>query len=231
MNDVSELPIALISKKYIGRLNNKHCFACEIDPASGVPENGKFYDLRSAYGLIHEDLFSVAGRALHITDWDNNNKFCGRCGKPLIEREYERVKICSSCDMSYYPKLSPAIIVAVTKKDKILLAHGKNFPQGRYSVIAGFVDIGETLEACVTREVKEETNIEIKNIDYFSSLPWPCTDSLMIGFTAEYSKGSIKVDGEEITEAGWFTADTLPEVPGKVSLAWKLVNWFVERKY
>src|SRR3990172_4388108 len=107
MNDVSELPVALISKKYVGRLNDRHCFACEIDPASGVPENGKFYDLRSVYGLIPEDLFSVAGRALHITDWDNNNKFCGRCGKPLIEREYERAKICSSCDMSYYPKLSP----------------------------------------------------------------------------------------------------------------------------
>ena len=228
LHDTHELSASMVSQKYLGDLNGMHCFCGVINPASNIPDNMSLYDLRSAYGLIDDDLFAVAGRALVIADWDNTCKFCGKCGMPLAEREHERAKICTSCNISYYPKLSPAIIVAVVKDDQILLAHGKNFPEGRYSVIAGYVDTGETLEQCVHREVKEETGIEIKNINYFGSLPWPCSDSIMIGFTAEYSKGSIKIDGDEITEAGWFNADMLPEVPGKVSLARKLINWFIE---
>jgi NAD+ diphosphatase len=188
------------------------------------------YDLRSVYGLVEEELFAVAGRALVLADWDNTCKFCAQCGKPLDRRAHERAKFCTPCGKSYYPTLSPAIIVAVVKEDQILLARGENFPIGRYSVIAGYVDVGETLEQCVRREVREEAGIEIENISYFGSLPWPCSDSIMVGFTAEYSSGSIQPDGVEITEAGWFKADGLPDVPGKVSLARKLIDWFIERQ-
>ncbi len=229
VNDPSNLPVSLGSLLYMGSLNGTHCFAGVIDPDLSLPENLSLHDLRSVYGLIDEDLFAVAGRALVLAHWDLSCKFCTQCGTPLDRRLNERAKFCALCDISYYPKLSPAIIVAVVKDDQILLARGAHFPIGRYSVIAGYVDIGETLEQCVRREVREEAGIEIKNISYFASLPWPCSDSLMVGFTAEYSSGSIQTDGVEITEAGWFRADALPEVPGKVSLARKLVDWFIEQ--
>jgi NAD+ diphosphatase len=229
LHDPSELSVSLMSQLYIGTLNGTHCFTGVIDSASNLPATISLYDLRSVYGLIDEDLFAVAGRALVVASWDSICKFCAQCGKPLDVNAYERAKLCTSCGISYYPKLSPAIIVAVIKDDRILLARGKNFPIGRYSVIAGYVDPGETLEQCVRREVKEEVGIEIKNISYFGSLPWPCSDSIMIGFTAEYSGGSIQADGVEITEAGWFKADGLPDVPGKVSLARQLIDWFIGR--
>jgi NAD+ diphosphatase len=114
-----------------------------------------------------------------------------------------------------YPRLSPAIIVAVVRGEQILLAHSPRFPEDFYSVLAGFVEPGETLEDCVRREVFEEVGISVKNIRYFGSQPWPFPDSLMLGFTAEYADGEIKEDGVEISHADWFSPDRLPQLPPK----------------
>ncbi len=142
--------------------------------------------------------------------------------------EGQRAKACPYCQLTIYPRISPAVIVAVIKEQQILLAHAPRFPQGFYSVIAGFVEPGETFEDCVHREVREEVGIEAADIRYFGNQPWPFPDSLMVGFTARYAGGEITVDHDEILEAGWFCADKLPEIPGKVSIARKLIDWFVE---
>lgn len=136
---------------------------------------------------------------------------------------------CPDCGLLNYPRISPAIIAAVIKEDSLLLAlryaptlGGISF----YSVLSGYVEPGETLEQCVHREVREEVGIEVKNIRYFGSQPWPFSGSLMVGFTADYVGGDIVPDNKEVTEAGWFRADKLPHIPGKISLSRKLIDWF-----
>ncbi len=124
--------------------------------------------------------------------------------------------------------MTPAVIVAVTREDEILLARSRRFQGSFFSVLAGFVEAGETFEECVKREVREEVAIEVDNIRYFGSQPWPFPHSLMVGFTAEYAGGEISIDDREISEAGWFTAEALPEVPRTGTIARKLIEWFCD---
>lgn len=136
---------------------------------------------------------------------------------------------CPACGEIYYPVISPAIIVAVEREGKLLMGHGVNFPPGRFSVLAGFVEPGENLEDCVKREVYEETKIRVKNIRYFGSQPWPFPRSLMLGFTAEWESGEIEVDGKEVTEAAWFAPDEIPDVFRGLSISWKLIENFINK--
>ena len=143
---------------------------------------------------------------------------------------HERCFACPACSFVSYPRISPAVIVSIEKDGKLLLARAKRFQGVMYSVLAGFVEPGESLEDCVKREVKEETGIEIKNIQYFKSQPWPFPDSLMMAFTAEYAGGTLTIDQEEIVEAGWYSPEDFPITPGKVSVARALIDHFVNRK-
>ena len=140
-----------------------------------------------------------------------------------------RAKECEECGRFDFPRISPAIIVLIEKGDALLLARSTRFPGSFFSVLAGFVEPGESLEEAVHREVKEETGILVKDIEYFGSQPWPFPDSLMIGFTAQYASGEIRIDGEEIAEAGWYKSHSLPQIPGKLSIARQLIDWFVAR--
>ena len=140
----------------------------------------------------------------------------------------ERAKRCPACGLVNYPRLSPAVIVAVIKGDQILLARNKRFRAPFYSVLAGFVEPGETLEQCVQREIHEEVGLSVKNIRYFGSQPWPFPNSLMIGFVADYAGGEIAVDNSELMEAGWFSAESLPVLPSPISIAWQLIDWFAK---
>ena len=133
----------------------------------------------------------------------------------------------TKCKLIKYPVIAPAIIVAVTKNDMILLARARRFRGDLYSVLAGFVEGGENLENCVKREIREEVGIEVKNIKYFGSQPWPFPNSLMVAFTAEYSKGEICIDQEELLDAGWYKTDKLPLIPEKPSIARDLIDWFI----
>jgi NAD+ diphosphatase len=135
----------------------------------------------------------------------------------------------SALGLLNYPRLSPAVIVAVERGNRILLARARRFTAAMYSVIAGFVEPGETLEECVRREVMEETGIRIRAIRYFGSQPWPFPDSLMIGFTAEYESGELLIDGTELVDAGWFAAGELPTIPGPISIARRLIDAFAAR--
>ena len=137
---------------------------------------------------------------------------------------------CPGCGFLSFPRISPAVIVLVEKENRVLLARVKRFTTELYSILAGFVEPGETLEETVQREVEEETGIKVKNIRYFGSQPWPFPDSLMIGFTADYESGEIKIDETEIVDAGWYDPDRLPTIPGKISIARELLDWYVNAK-
>jgi NAD+ diphosphatase len=187
--------------------------------------------LRRLFTEYGELFFRIAGTGSQLLTWDRTHKFCGACGALNTESTVERAKVCPSCGLVQYPRISPAVIVAIVKGDRILLARGARFRNTEmFSVLAGYVESGETLEECVQREVREEVGIEVGNIAYFSSQQWPFPHSLMVGFTAEHRAGGIREDGVEILEAGWFTADNLPRIPEKPSIARRLIDWFVDSR-
>lgn len=238
-------PAEVARTLFLGTLDGRPCRIVELRPigldgkddASGVPgapddeEGLQLLGLRSLMGSMEEELLRVAGVASQVLDWDRNHQYCGRCGTPTVPSETERSRTCPSCSLTAYPRISPAIIVAVTKGDRILLGHNRRHRASKtYSVLAGFVEPGESLEECVRREVMEEVQVELDDIRYFASQPWPFPDSLMVAFTARYLRGEINVDGEEIVEAGWFDKDHLPPIPPHGTVARRLIDWFVENQ-
>jgi NAD+ diphosphatase len=230
VGDSSQLKLDAVRKRCVGNLDGLPCYEAECAPDAQAPESMSFEGLRPLFGHLDDRFFQLAGRAFQIMNWDRTHQFCSQCGRPARDKDDEMAKICSSCGFVSFPVVSPAIIVAVTRGDKILLARASRFPKQMYSVLAGFVEPGESLEECVRREVREEVGVELTNIRYFGSQPWPFPNSLMIGFTADHAEGEIKTDGKEIVEAGWFTAENLPQIPGKISIARRLIDWFVERE-
>jgi NAD+ diphosphatase len=204
-----------------------HCFGAELPADSADPEGMSFVGLRQLFGLLSDGFFRVSGFAYQIVEWDQTHQYCGRCGAAAADDPEDRAKLCPRCGLKNFPRVAPAVIVAVTRGDRILLARAKRFPVKLYSVIAGFVEPGETLEECLVREVGEETGVEVSGLRYFGSQPWPFPHSLMIAFTAEYAGGNIRIEEREIVDAGWFSADALPPIPDKVSIARRLIDWFV----
>ena len=230
LNDFAELALPILRRHYLGRLGRRHCFTVEVPKGSSPPAGMRFECLRQIYGQLNETLYSVAGRALQIVDWDRTHQFCGRCGTKTRTHMTERAKECPQCGLLHFPRLAPAIIVLIQRGREVLLARARRFETPMYSTLAGFVEPGETLEEAVMREVKEESGITVKEIRYFGSQPWPFPHSLMVGFTANYANGEITVSDGENVDVRWFTADSLPELPGKLSIARKLIDWFVERQ-
>jgi len=182
--------------------------------------------LREVGALLGEETFAEAGRAFQIMNWYRRAFFCVSCGAPLRDSSDDHARECTSCGSIFYPPISPAVIVAVERDGKILLARNARFPPGRYSVIAGFVEPGESLEETVRREVREEVSLEIRDLQYFGSQSWPFPHSLMVGFTAHWASGEIQVDGKEIEDAGWFAPDEMPDLPQGVSISRKLIEHF-----
>lgn len=227
---ITELGLAPLREHYLGRLNHRPCYAVEVTEGTLPPAGMTFEGLRQVYGRLDEDLFWIAARAVQVIDWDRTHQFCGRCGVPLRTKTAERAKECPQCGLLHFPRLAPAIIVLVERGNELLLARSRHFMPGMYSVLAGFVEPGESLEEAVVREVKEEVGVEIKNIKYFGSQPWPFPHSLMVGFTATYASGEISLNDEEIEDAGWFTIDNLPRIPGKISIARKLIDGFLAKQ-
>ena len=227
---IKELGLETKARHYLGQLGARPCYAVELDEGTSPPPGMAFLGLRRLYGQVGENLFQIAGRAVQIVEWDRANRFCSRCGNPMHLRSIERAKECDLCGLLNFPRLSPAIIVLVERGRELLLARAHHFPPGLYSVIAGFVEPGETLETAVVREVQEEVGLSIGEICYFGSQPWPFPDSLMIGFTATYRSGKITLDDGEIADAGWFTPDNLPTIPSKISIARRLIDWFLEKQ-
>ena len=237
IKNISKLNITLLRCQYLGYLEESdaitHCYSGEVKEDNQAPKGMEFLSLRQLFGRVSDETLALAGRAVQIKQWDKTHQYCGQCGSKVIQVEYERAKKCPACALTTYPRLAPAVIVRIDRKSQtgteLLLARNQRHPSGFFSVLAGFVEPGESLEECVRREVREEVGIEIDHIRYFGSQPWPFPNSLMIAFTAEYAGGEIQLEEEEIVEAGWYTADSLPKVPPRVSIARQMIDEFVEK--
>ncbi|MDF7800891.1 NAD(+) diphosphatase [Pontiellaceae bacterium B1224] len=217
---------------YLGLLDNMPCYTARLDEATVLPTGYESGDIRSLHGHFEDELYALIGYASQILTWSENHQFCSRCGTKAEASEQERAMVCPACGLMNYPRISPSMIVAVTRGNELLMARGHHFPEGLYSVVAGFVEPGENLEQCVAREVMEETGLEITNIKYHSSQPWPFPHSLMVGFTADYVGGEIRIDPKEIADAGWYTANNLPEkIPSKATIARKLIDHFLSSQH
>jgi NAD+ diphosphatase len=186
--------------------------------------------MRQLFGVLDDARLSLAGRAAQLLDWELDNAFCGRCGAQTTLFAAGGYCECPHCKISLYPRLEPAVIVAVIRPPgEILLARSTRLPAGMHSVLAGFVEAGETLEQCVAREVFEETGIIVSGITYVASQPWPFPRSLMLGFVAEYQSGEIVIDPTELSSAAWFALDELPSIPSSLSMARTLIDHVCER--
>lgn len=181
-------------------------------------------DYRNPYGGMFG---SEPGKCEELLYWDQNTKFCGVCGSPM-KMHTDISKRCTECGKEVWPQLATAIIVLIHKGDEVLLVHARNFKSNFMGLVAGFVETGETLEEAVHREVKEETNLEITNLRYFSSQPWPYPCGLMVGFNADYVSGEIKLQTSELARGAWFRKDNLPTIPEKLSIARKLIDAWLE---
>lgn len=216
--------------QYLGRRADILYYAYEVTDVAGLPDGAKFSGPRELTGTIPDDEVALAAYAVRIVDYDRSTRFCGRCGKKTRPLKTERARLCTDCNRIVYPRISPAIIVLIKKDDSVLLASSPRFPPDLHSVLAGFVEPGENLEEAVHREVKEEVGIEIENIRYFGSEPWPFPDSLMVGFYADYTGGEIQIDKNEIVSAGWFTRDNLPVLPSTMSISRALIEAWRRRE-
>lgn len=211
----------------IGVFNKRHCEAVEITEII-AHEKYQLFPLKLALEKIGQAWFSAATRAYQIIQWDHNHQFCGKCGNATTQVDHLFEKRCATCHLSFFPKLSPAIIVLIKKENQILMARQKSFPEGAYGLIAGFVEAGETLEEAIHREVLEEVGIFVNNIRYFGSQPWPFPDSLMLAFTADYESGEINCQDGELEIAGWYDANNLPGYPSSsTSIALKMIDAFL----
>jgi NAD+ diphosphatase len=170
-------------------------------------------------------------RAYHVSQWRRDSAYCGTCGTKNTDAPDELARLCPVCGRREYPRISPAVItIIINDKREALLAHNRKFAGQMYSLIAGFNEAGESLEDTVAREIREEVGLEVKDIRYIASQPWPFPKSLMLGFTARYASGEIRPDGVEIEDAKWFTPETLPQIPGFGSVSRFLINGWLEGK-
>ncbi len=223
----ADLLVSLASPILIGSSREKNWWVYPLVPGAGPAGKYHLVPLRLLSLSLTGDILGILGRAVQLARFDQTTRFCGRCGSATHMKEDEIAKLCPRCGLLTFPRLSPAIIVRITDGDRILLARSPHFPPGMYSVLAGFIEPGESLEAGVHREVFEEVGVRVTGLTYFGSQPWPFPDSLMIGFVAEYREGSIRCDGVEIEDAGWFGRDRLPELPGPLSISRALIEDFL----
>ena len=191
------LGLSVLESQSIGVLEGSELRAAGLSSDVEPPEGTAFQGLRRLWGVLDEEVWKLAGRAVQLVEWDRNHRFCGRCGAETERQTAELARVC--------PRFAPGV----------------------YSTLAGFVEPGESLEDTVVREVREEVGVEVTNVRYFGSQPWPFPNSLMIGFVAEYAAGELRLQEGEIEDAGWFTVDNLPGLPSPYSIARALLEEFI----
>ncbi len=226
--EIPFLPQPTNTALYLGNSGPTQYFCANVPTESKAPASFDFVELRTALLRATPDTFMIISRASKLLSWEKLNRFCGQCGGPTVDKATEHAKECTACKTVVYPRISPAVIVAIVNNGKLLLARKKDWPYKFHSVIAGFVEAGESLETCAKREAFEEVGIRIKNIRYFASQPWPFPDSLMCAFTSEYDGGEIVVDNVELETADWYGPSELPAIPAPGSVSRKLIDWFVQ---
>ncbi len=224
------LDLASVDLLYLGHSPRfGHCHAAALPAGVAPPAGTQWRGLRQLYGLLDDELLGIAGRAVQIVDWDRDHRFCGRCGSPTERRRTERARECPRCHQLFFPRLAPAVIVLVHRGEEFLLARNHRFPPGRYSLLAGFVEPGESVEEAVHREVREEVGLRLADLRYWGSQPWPFPHSLMLGFTAAYAGGQLGLADGELADARWFSRDRarLPELPDSMSISRRLIEHFL----
>lgn len=236
----NELPVAsdlksitphFLRRFELGSVNDRNCFCAELDQSTLIPEIFHVLSLRNALPLLNPGYYGMAVKAYSVIRWDKNQQFCSCCGNRTVTKDQGFERSCLFCHLSFFPRISPSIIVLIKKADHLLMARSPAFLPGAYGLIAGFVEVGESIEEAVHREVKEEIGIKIKNLNYFGSQPWPFPDSLMIAFTADYCSGDILINPDEIEEAGWYRFDDLPGRPStSISIASELIDSFIKKQ-
>ena len=185
------------------------------------------YEIRHLYSMLSPYDISVLGRANQLMHWIKSNKHCGYCGSIKTFSESEEALFCKCNNTMIYPTISPCVLALIYKENKILLARNALFPVGLFSALAGFIEVSETAEECVQREVFEEVSLKVKNVKYFGSQSWPFPSQLMLAYVCEYESGDINVDGKEIVEADWYDMDNLPNTPPNSTLSGTLINSYV----
>lgn len=227
---LKRLQLPLLSEQGLGYFEGERIFLFDLAQREPIP-GASWVGLRQLM-LQDEDAdrFRMLGYAAQISTWANQHRFCGSCGKPMQQHPSERVMQCSECGLRQYPRVSPSMIVLVTRGDEILLARSPRFAPGVYSALAGYVEPGETVEQCVFREVREEVGVSIHAPRYICSQGWPFPHSLMLGFHAEYACGDIVLQPEEIEDAGWFHIKSLPALPASKSIARYLIELYLARR-
>lgn len=220
-----------VRTQFLGQHGNTPCYSAQLDPRTAQAPGMLAMDLRSLYGKLNPEHHAIAGRGVQIAEWDRTHQFCGACGAATVLSSKDRSRSCPQCRIPMYPRLAPAMIVAVEKGNQILLARSAHFPPEIFSVLAGFIEPGESAEEAVIREVWEETRVVVEDVRYFDSQPWPFPNSLMLGFTAEYKSGEIDTShDDEVEAAGWFSPDAMPKTfPGRISISQWLLHDFLAR--
>ncbi|MDH0894810.1 MULTISPECIES: NAD(+) diphosphatase [unclassified Pseudomonas] len=221
--------LPLIAEHGLGHFDGEPVWLLALDRPAEMP--GCFWQgLRQFMLQADYPTFRMLSFAEQVGNWDLNHRFCGRCGSRNRQVPGERCMRCPECGLDSYARISPSMIVLVTRGDEILLARSPRFVSGMYSTLAGFVEPGESAEECVAREVLEEVGIQVRDPQYLGSQSWPFPHSLMLGFHAEYAGGEIVPQADEIEDAAWFPLDRLPPLPMSRSIARYLIDLYVARR-
>lgn len=224
--DLARLGLNLPQAALLGYLDEAPCYVTEIADVEGLPDV-ELVDLRRAYGLVPELEYGIVGYAAQVAQWDRTSLFCPVCATPTEVVAAERAKRCPACGYLQYPRVSPCIIVLIYRPGQVLLTRQSSWPPNMYSLVAGFVEAGESLEACLRREVAEEVGVSLAEIRYLGSQPWPFPHQLMTGFVARYASGDIRIDEQELEHAAWFDLDALPTLSSPMSISRRIIDWHV----
>ena len=221
--------LAIVAEHGLGHFAGEPVYLLELQQPAEIA-GCSWQGLRQLMLQGDAGTFKMLGYASQIATWLRQHRFCGSCATPMQLLEGERAMHCPACAAQHYPRLSPSMIVLVTRGDEILLARSPRFNPGVYSTLAGFVEAGESVEECVAREVFEEVGLQIDKLEYLGSQGWPFPHSLMLGFHAEYAAGEIVMQAEEIEDARWFALDDLPLLPPPSSISRYLIEVYLARR-
>lgn len=226
--DTATCGFDLDSAHYLGTLDGTPCYGLMLPREATLPAGLELLGMRALILEGNETAAAVAGQAFQILEWARTHRHCGSCGAPTLPHATDRAVECVDCKLVFYPRIAPVIMALVYRNhgsnSEILLTRKPGYAPGRYTVVAGFVEAGESLEHCVAREVMEEVGVTIRNLRYFGSQPWPFPNSLVMAFSAEWTDGEARPDLTEIEEARWFPVDALPDLPEPVHISRQLID-------
>ncbi len=226
--DAAGCDFDLDSAHYLGTLDGIPCYGLMLPREATLPTGLELLGMRALILEGHETAAAVAGQAFQILEWARTHRHCGSCGAPTLPHGFDRAVECPDCKLVFYPRIAPVVMGLVYRNHgsngEILLTRKPGYAPGRYTVVAGFVEAGESLEHCLAREVMEEVGVTIRNPRYFGSQPWPFPNSLVMAFSAEWTGGEARPDLTELEDARWFPVDALPDLPEAVHISRQLID-------